>query len=75
MVDEGGNAYEGEMVEGKKEGFGILETDCYIYEGEWAEDRKCGGGTMQVKGLFSLAGEWRDNMLVKYHYDDGEDLL
>jgi hypothetical protein len=73
-VDEDGNAYEGGMADGKKEGFGVLETDEYVYEGEWSSDSKCGRGRMHVKNLFEFSGEWRDNMLVRYHYAEEDEL-
>ena len=54
------------MVDGKKEGFGIYETEKDIYEGQWCEDKKFGCGTLLVKNLFHISGEWKNNILIKY---------
>ena len=63
------------MMDGKKEGFGIHETAGDIYEGEWCEDKKFGRGRLLIKNLFHVSGEWKNDMLVRYDYDEGEEMV
>lgn len=42
MIFVNGDKYEGDWVEGLKEGFGIFTTEGSKYEGNWSNDEKDG---------------------------------
>lgn len=42
FIFDDGSIYEGELIDGKFEGFGILTTNKYIYEGRWKNNKKHG---------------------------------
>lgn len=47
MLFADGSSYEGEFLNDKREGYGILKnsSDNIIYEGEWKNDKFDGNGT------------------------------
>ena len=69
--------YEGEIVNGKKEGKGTLQfCDGTIYEGEFFNDKYEGKGKMTFKNGCIYEGDFHDNMIDgkgKYIYPDGKE--
>ena len=63
---EDGSSYNGEVLNGKKHGRGILQyADGSKYEGEWEDGEKSGYGTQtQPDGDVLYEGEWSNG---KYH--------
>lgn len=61
-VDETNGTYEGERVNGKKEGRGIYKwKDGSIYEGEFKNDMMHGTGKLIVKNTVEYEGEFSKN--------------
>ena len=55
-----GTTYDGDYVEGKRHGKGILTTGLkdLIYDGDWKEDERTGFGTCVLNGSDSYVGQW-----------------
>lgn len=58
-----GSVYEGEVVNGQREGFGkIVFPDGGVYEGEWKNNKMNGKGTLlYANGNKAYEGEWLDD--------------
>ena len=68
-VQQNGNTYEGEFLDGKRHGTG---KSCYLittdgkpdnssYEGQYANDKREGHGTMKMKNGSIYIGEWMND--------------
>ncbi len=56
--------YTGDLVDGKKNGFGkMVYENGNVYEGEWKDDKKSGKGKMFYKDGSSYEGEWKDDKM------------
>eukprot|EP01017_Pseudomicrothorax_dubius_P022301 TRINITY_DN2407_c0_g1_i5.p1 TRINITY_DN2407_c0_g1~~TRINITY_DN2407_c0_g1_i5.p1 ORF type:complete len:381 (+),score=28.63 TRINITY_DN2407_c0_g1_i5:60-1202(+) len=58
-----GSHYYGQIVDGRKEGFGklVYKKDCY-YEGEWKNNKRHGKGKLYRRGMLVYDGEWQDDV-------------
>ncbi|CAD8074541.1 unnamed protein product [Paramecium primaurelia] len=57
-----GAQYEGEWLEGKRDGYGKQSwPDGSIYEGEWKEDKSCGKGKLIHADGDVYDGDWVDD--------------
>ena len=69
--------YEGDIVDGKKEGQGILKfNDGTVYEGSFVNDKYEGFGKLLFKNGCKYEGNFSDNMMNgkgKYIYTDGKE--
>ena len=71
-----GSEYEGEIVQGKKEGKGILKfKDGTVYEGEFKDDNFNGNGTMKYYNGRKYEGTYKDGKMDgngKFIWEDGK---
>ena len=60
-----GAVYEGDWVDGKRHGRGVLTLPCGggRYEGEFRDGRRHGQGTMVSDGSISYTGRWEDDQV------------
>ncbi|VXC30299.1 MORN repeat-containing protein [Massilia sp. 9I] len=59
-----GSRYEGDFVDGRKEGNGVQEAlDRSSYEGQWKKNRRHGIGKASYTLGGSYEGEWRDGQM------------
>jgi len=79
--DEPSGIYDGELVDGKKSGFGIMKyKDGDVYKGEWKNDKREGKGTMTYNPDNSdtygeYTGDWKNDKrdgLGIMKYKDGD---
>lgn len=63
---DGGDVYEGEILNGKRHGHGTYTwADGDTYEGEWKDGKRCGRGKLIQYGKVPATGE----PYMKYSYD------
>ena len=59
-----GHTYEGNVMHGKKHGFGILKYSYgAIYEGEYEHGKRCGKGKFTFENGNIYDGEWKDGKM------------
>ena len=58
-----GNTYEGEWINFKPDGFGIMTfaDDGSIYEGQFKDGQRHGKGKQKAEGIAEYQGEWVNN--------------
>lgn len=69
------NFYDGEWLEGKRNGFGIYQFSTGArYEGQWKDDFKDGFGFYVTDNGRKYVGHWVNDKMVEpfEHYDNGE---
>ncbi|KAL4500677.1 hypothetical protein ABPG72_003101 [Tetrahymena utriculariae] len=61
-----GNIYEGDVLDGKKHGYGVfIFSNQQKYEGEWQNNKRHGKGTQYFQnGSIKYQGQWQDD---QYH--------
>jgi|LauGreSBDMM110SN_4_FD.fasta_scaffold157680_1 hypothetical protein len=61
----GDTVYEGDYVNGKREGRGKFTTNLgEVYEGEWKDDKKNGSGTITTKDGVTFTVQSTDGVMV-----------
>ena len=63
--------YTGELCQGKRQGFGRLESDSYMYAGGWEGDKKNGIGYQSITNGATYYGEWQNNVKEGLGYEIG----
>ena len=57
-----GDSYTGELIDGKRSGFGTyLYVSGNKYEGQWKDGKREGNGTFQLKDGGKYVGEWKND--------------
>lgn len=57
--------YSGELVDGKRDGYGMLRSEREYYEGNWKNDVKHGEGRIVVDEQ-EIYGVWENGFIVEY---------
>ena len=63
MYYQNGDYYNGEWLDDRREGMGIMfynETK-EVYEGEWMGDARCGTGKLTLSNGQIIESQWRNN--------------
>lgn len=56
-----GETYEGELLEGKRHGWGVFHyKDGAVYEGQWKDGQRHGKGTYISASRLKYVGQWED---------------
>ncbi len=54
--------YKGEIVNGKRHGYGIYTwNNGDVYEGDWVDDKRHGHGKQSYHNGYTYIGEWKDD--------------
>ena len=81
FYNENKEKYIGEMIDGLKEGKGILyydkndEYNRYKYEGDFKEDKRGGKGTIIYKNGEKYEGDFKNDIMIGkgiFYYDNGD---
>ena len=60
-----GDIYEGEILNDKRNGYGIMKyKNGGVYDGNWLDDKKSGQGTLNIPGVVTCKGMWLDDELA-----------